>query len=439
MMLLSVVVCIAAFAALVAFLRHKQVTLGLPVAYLGSLLLIHVPGAIAHLLDRHDVLVSARAVTKIGIGLTAMGAVAFVIGVWLGHRRQEVPQAKPANRTLFAKFCLFAGAGATIVSFLFWIPSIGAVLDRGGLVWMLAIVLGLRASLRRDDRLLTWKWLAVLLVYPTLMLLLGGFMSYGIAAMITVLSAVVVGARSPVRVVVGCVVATIVGMSVFLSYFEHRGAIRGAVWGGAPVETRIDASMGAVRDIALFDPTNEAHLHALDQRLNQNSFVGLAAARIEAGEAEYLNGRTVWEGFLSVIPRALWPDKQIVAGSGSIVSEMTGLQLDRNTSFGVGNVMEFHINFGIPGVLFGFVLLGFVLGRLDRRAAMNDLSGDLGSVIVFFLPAVALIQPNGSLVEMIGGATAAWIAAWGWKWIWLRWPKPVPYTHLVPKRAAWPV
>ena len=430
MMLASVLVCVAAFAGVIALLRHERVSFGLPIAYLGSLLLIHVPGAVAHLLDSNGVLASGRAITEIGIGLTAIGSVFFVAGVWLAHRRTQAPVAAPANRTIYSKFCLLAGALATILSFLFWIPSIRAVMERGGLIWMLAIVVGLHAGIRRREASLTWKWLAVLTIYPVVMLIFGGFMSYGIAAMITVLSTIVVAARSPIRVAIGCVLATIVGISVFLSYFEHRSAIRGAVWGGAPVEERVDASMGAVRDLTLFDPSNDYHLYALDQRLNQNAFVGLAAARITAGEEQYLYGRTIRDGFLAVIPRVLWPDKQIVAGSGSIVADMTGLTLAKGTSFGVGNVMEFHINFGVPGVVFGFLIFGWVLGKLDRRAAETDTKGQLGSTFIYFLPAVALIQPNGSMVEMIGGAAAALIAGFAWRWAWERWPKPIAYARI---------
>jgi hypothetical protein len=298
---------------------------------------------------------------------------------------------------------------------------------------MLAIMVGLKSAITRRSRSGFWKWIAVLLIYPALMLILGGFLSYGIAAMIIVLSAVVVVARSGTRVLVGCVLASIAGISVFLSYFENRTEIRGAVWGGAPVEQRVDVSLSAARQITLFNPANESHLLALDARLNQNYFVGLAATRIANGDEKYLYGRTIWDGFLAVIPRVFWPDKPIIAGSGSIVSDMTGLQLSKSTSFGVGNVMEFDINFGIPGVIIGFLMLGFVLRKLDLNASATYERGGLGSTLLYFLPAVALIQPNGSMVEIIGGATSAWIAAYGWRWAWTRWPKPVAYRSL---RAA---
>ena len=111
------------------------------------------------------------------------------------------------------------------------------------------------------------------------------------------------------------------------------------------------------------------------------------------------------------------------AGSPKIVGEMTGLRLcARTTSFGVGNVMEFQINFGIPIV--GFLILGFAIGWLDRRAAQEELKGNLRNVFLYFLPCIAIIQPNGSIVEITSGTAAGLIAGFAWRWAWDRWPKP---------------
>jgi putative effector of murein hydrolase LrgA (UPF0299 family) len=86
--------------------------------------------------------------------------------------------------------------------------------------------------------------------------------------------------------------------------------------------------------------------------------------------------------------------------------------------------MEFQINFGLPGLMIGFLLLGLAIGKLDRMAAVADALGDFERIFLFYLPAVALIQPNGSMVEMASGAAAALIAGIAWKWAWRRWPKP---------------
>jgi hypothetical protein len=98
--------------------------------------------------------------------------------------------------------------------------------------------------------------------------------------------------------------------------------------------------------------------------------------------------------------------------------------------------MEFDINFGIPGVIIGFLLLGFVLRKLDLKGARSYEEGELGSTLVYFLPAVAMIQPNGSMVEVIGGAAAALMAAYAWRWAWMRWPKPIVFASLPTARAT---
>jgi hypothetical protein len=84
-------------------------------------------------------------------------------------------------------------------------------------------------------------------------------------------------------------------------------------------------------------------------------------------------------------------------------------------------VMELQINFGWPGLVLGFLCLGWLLGWLDRCAALEERSGALDRTVLFFLPAVALIQPIGSLVELFGGTAAAAGAAYAWKLLWNWW------------------
>jgi hypothetical protein len=266
-------------------------------------------------------------------------------------------------------------------------------------------------------------------------LLFSGFLSYATKAGLIVCCRLTISSRSFWRVIVGISLATFLGLTLFVNYFANRDAIRDAVWGGAGLEQRIDAAMGMFT-FELFDPNNRKHLEALDARLNQNFFVGRAAQRIEDGSVDYLYGRSVWEALLSLVPRALWPDKPVFGGSPKIVAEMTGLELSPTTSFGVGQVMEFYINFGTNGLVAGFLLLGWCLGTLDRKAAAAEIRGDPGQAILFFLPGVALIQPIGSLVELTGSAGAALIAAYGWKWAWTEWAGQRLYAIRTPVNDA---
>ena len=416
-------------------LRYFGVTLGLPIAYLLNLLLIHVPGAVAHLLDSNRILIG-RPYTEAGIAFTAIGTCCFVIGVLVVHLKAPAVTPVAVPRATYWRFCLIGGWVVTAIGFMFNLPTLGAVLIKGGAVWMLGIMLALDSSLRRGDPTMAARWLVALLVYPATMLLVGGFLSHGILAMTMVLAILAVHVRSAAKVTIGTIVAVVVGISIFLSYFEHRSEIRAAVWGGADADTRIDRSLDAFRDASIFDPQNPLHLKALDARLNQNYFAGLAAARIQAGTVEYLRGRSVVEGFMALVPRALWPEKPVTAGSPKIVAEMTGLRLSTSTSFGVGNVMEFQINFGIPGLVVGFLCLGMLIGWLDRRAAVMDLTGRLQNTFFFFLPAVALIQPNGSLVEVIGGAASGFAAAFVWRWAWHQLPRQISEVQFARRPAV---
>jgi len=416
----SILICVAAFAVLVILLRKTKLSFGLPIAYLFGLLLIHIPGALVHSLPwsrlRHDTF------TATGIMLTAVGALSFVGGVWIA-RRNKVPalQTESIPRPRFWMFCLLAGWAAVYLLIpLVRIPSLGAAVEKGAAVWMLGVILGLRTSLARGSAKALF-WAAAMLIYPVLMLLLGGFLSYGAATTIICLAPLLISIRNRWRLAIGFTFTCILGFNLFLSYFQNRSVIRTAVWGGAEFSSRVDAASSILRDVRSFDPRDSRQLGFVDQRLNQNYFVGLAADRLERGRVRYLTGRSVWEGALALVPRAVWPDKPVYGGSPKIVAEMTGLKLSRTTSFGVGNVMEFFINFGVPGIVVGFLLLGWTIGRLDLSAAAAEQAGNFSKLFRCFLPAVALIQPNGSIVELCGGAAAAWVAAVGWGWAWSEW------------------
>ena len=420
-MLLAVLVCVGAFFVLLRLLRRDRLSLGLPLAYLALLLIIHVPGALVHMIGGQ--FLRDTDYVETGIRYTAIGVACFVSGVWIARAGAKPAHAPmTADRRSFAIFCLIGGWVFVYgLSPLSRIPSLGAAVANGGAIWMLGTLLGLRAAMQSGKVRRIVLWSAAPAVYTVLMLLLGGFLSYGAAAVTIVVSVLAVTARGYLRAAAGVCIAVLVGLTVFVNYFEHRDNIRESVWGGASMGDRIGSVVGTADTFHLIDLGSEKDLVAIDQRLNQNMFVGLAASRLEDKEVDYLNGASVWDGVLSLVPRAFWPDKPITGGSGQIVAQVTGLQLNEDTSWGVGNVLEFYINFGLPGVIGGFLLLGWLVGTLDLRAAIAERRGDLKQVLLLFLPTVALIQPGASIVEMTGSAGAALIAAYAWRWGWGVW------------------
>ena len=423
-----IIICFASLLYLLWLLRRDRVSLGLPIAYLYSLLLIHVPGAFAHVAGA-DFLRNSDLV-NIAMRYTALGTVFFVLGCWSGRAltSRTITTKKNVDRPRFWWYCVIGGWGLVFgLAPLYDIPSLNAAGDKGGAIWMLGVLLGLRDAFRRRDRKWIVIWTCALLVYPMVVLVLAGFLSYGSAAIIVVCSALTVSTRSYWRVALGIVIFTYASLSIYVNYFEHRTEIRKEVWSNVSSSEKVDTVVNSFLDFQFFDPSSRQHLLDLDKRLNQNYFVGLAARRIEHGQEAYLKGESLREGLLALVPRIFWPEKPVYGGSPQIVSRMTGLRFNSQTSIGVGNVMELQINFGYTGIVVGFFVLGWAIGKLDLMAALADRRGELGKVILYFLPCVAMIQPNGSIVEITGGPAAALVAAYLWSWLW---------THRVERRST---
>ena len=114
----------------------------------------------------------------------------------------------------------------------------------------------------------------------------------------------------------------------------------------------------------------------------------------------------------ALIPRALWPDKPSVGGGGDLVAKFTRIKFDRSTSIGAGQVLEFYMNFAMPGVVLGFAALGFLLMHLDQGIMRALADGNLRGMIFRAMPGLSLLQPGGNLLEILVGVVSAVAAAY---------------------------
>jgi hypothetical protein len=73
--------------------------------------------------------------------------------------------------------------------------------------------------------------------------------------------------------------------------------------------------------------------------------------------------------------------------------------------------MEFYLNFGTPGVVIGFIIMGVIITALDWQAAERLARSDLRGFVLWFLPGIALLQVNGQLVELTASAGASLVVA----------------------------
>ncbi len=96
----------------------------------------------------------------------------------------------------------------------------------------------------------------------------------------------------------------------------------------------------------------------------------------------------------------------MAAGSGTLVTQYTGIPFEAGTSVGIGQVMEFYVNFGTLGVLIGFTIMGIAITVLDLLAAECLAAGDLHGFVLRYLPGISLLQVGGSMVEITTSAVA---------------------------------
>jgi hypothetical protein len=159
-----------------------------------------------------------------------------------------------------------------------------------------------------------------------------------------------------------------------------------------------------------FDITNNAHLRRIDDRLNQNVLLGAAIYNLTAGRVGYARGETLLQAAINLVPRVIWPDKPIRAGGNKLVSSFTGIIFANGTTVGVGQLMEFYINFGTSGVVIGFFTLGLAVAGFDRAAAIAIQHGHWKRFAFWYLSGMGFLLTNNALFEITGSVAAGMVA-----------------------------
>jgi hypothetical protein len=420
-MLGSIIAWAALLIALVVFAVGRPGAGGaLTLAYFLSMSLNHVPGILPFLGSEPGL--AHWDETQLGFETTILGMAGFLGGVVLARgtdRRSSAAKGasefqQPRNFERQGRRVFAIG----IVSYFVLLPLSGSVPSLTSVVSALAtmLILGLwlvlyGAAVRADWRR-KLETLALLPLLPLATLVTGGFLGYGVCWVLSIIAFLFVISRQRIWFYLAAPMVVVLGLSLFVTYMGERKGIREVVWDDqASMLDRLDRVSSIVTEFELLDLASPAHIAAIDERLNQNFLVGAAIAYHEDGFAPFAYGETMplW----ALIPRAVWPDKPGVGGSADVVSEFTGLRFVEGTSVGVGQVLEFYINFGIPGVAVGFFGLGYLLMQLDRGIMRAFARGDMRGLLLRAMPGLTVLQPGGSLQEILVACSAAYVAAYG--------------------------
>jgi hypothetical protein len=396
--------------------RRKMPGAGLTLAYLFNLSLIHWIGAAVYVFPAFQNQ-DAR-LTELGFEQTLYGVLAFAFGGliltpvlasrgWLLPSKATHQSDPRLPKAYIAVGVVFYVLSSTVLGRL---PTAQAIVSSGQQLVVAGLALCCWKAWQEHRPRRVAAWLLLSLLMPVATVLSSGFLGYGAIAVLTLLVFVAGFVNSPFKVALVAIPLFYVGLSVFVTYMRDRAEIRATVWGEQSLSDRIERIGGTVATFEWFDPANFHHLQRIDARLNQNWLVGAAVNRLRETDG-YARGDTLWDALVALIPRALWPDKPIQAGSGDLVNRYTDIKFAPGTSVGVGQVLEFYANFGTSGVVIGFAIMGLVITALDLQAADRLARADLQGFVLWFLPGIALLQVGGQLVELTASAAASLVVA----------------------------
>lgn len=404
--------------------RQSQLGVGLVLAYIVTLSIIHWPATLFYL-DEAYYFYEPRWIYS-GFEQSLYGLLGFAAGVLIVNRLvfpgSNQPPLPPkdngglsdGSKSNVPKLYVFIGLISYFVLFPISgrIPSATAIVTGINQLLVIGLALLCWQAWRRGNGFMFIRWLVVALLVPPLMtLIFQGFIGFGVVSSLIILMFIINFVRLRLTVILAVVGLSYLLLSVAVTYFAGRNEIRASVWGGETVQDRVQVVSNVFTDFEWFDPTDKDHRFYIDVRLNQNWQVGAAVQFIDHGLVSFASGETITTAVLGLIPRIIWPDKPVVAGSPGIVSKYTGVYFQPGTSVGIGQVMEFYINFGTLGVFAGYLIFGFILAFIDRKAAANFTAGNWSRLLLWYLPGLGFIQPGGSLVEIVMAAAGGWAAA----------------------------
>lgn len=416
----------AGIAVFLALRRQAGTSVGLPLAYLVGWAIIHWPGAALYLIPDHSFY--DYGVVATGFALSTLGLLGYVIGIFLARPRgrsmrrffaahvvHDAPHLAVLNRAALWFFTIGLFTQLVALPLLSKVPTVTAVLSGVASLAVTGACMGLHQAIVRRSRRQAIMWLLVAGCFPFITVASQAFLGFGVYSLIVVATFAVASLprpRSSLLVLAAVPVAAYLALSLYATYMRDRDELREVIWHEQPTTgQRVERVTKLITDFEFLDLRREDHRASIDKRLNQNHLVGAAVGNMEDGFREFTYGESIFMAFAALIPRVLWPGKPVFAGSGDTVAEYTGMTFAEGTAVGVGQVLEFYINFGLWGVFFGYVVLGAVIRWFDFLAAQGLRQADYRRFVIWFVPGLGLLQAGGNLAEVTASVAAAMAAA----------------------------
>jgi hypothetical protein len=322
-----------------------------------------------------------------------VGCIAMVIGILVAWhpRKGETTRIKESTPVVFQTtwvnpafgwFTLLVGAGATFMErWLHKVPTIGtamhsiSTMSTFGLLVLLAVGLKTRS----------YKHLAMAFAIYVPAVLMSTFASGHSPAKVSLLFPALCLASGVRQISLKSVLIASVGGFLFLTmmtgWMQTRDMVRRGRLSELDFFEQVQRFIPAWYDASVknaFD--SRAANNTIRLRIDMTDILAMQV-RHQPRIEPYAHGSTVFESFYTLIPRAIWPSKPIVAGGSRFVSRFTGMRRDPRdtTSLGLPYQFELYANGGPLCVIIGLLIVGYTCGSLER-GLFNSTTG-LGSLL----------------------------------------------------------
>ena len=403
--------------ALIVWRSTRTSGAGLMLAYCFQMFMMYWMGALTHALPWADL--PSDDLVYLGLQQATYAVIAFAVGSVVfgpminGQKYQSFAEDRFVSDPRLPRAYIVYG----ICSYFVLAPTLGrvagfnAISAVGSQLVVVGCCLSCWKAWNTGGQKALLRALAPALIIPCVTIVVQGFLGFGVMALSTIMVFCAQFFRPRWILLVGFAVSCFFGLSVYTTYMKGREALRDTVWDeDSHLSDKVKKLSETAKSFEWFDPWNDEQLGLVDSRLNQVTLIGAAVDYLTHNDA-YAKGDTLVEALIAMVPRLIWPNKPVEAGSSGMVSRFTGIEFAAGTSVGVGPVMELYANFGTPAVIIGFLVLGTFIQVLDSMAGYGLASGDWHAFATPCLVGISFLNVAGSFVEISMGALASLLLA----------------------------
>jgi hypothetical protein len=206
--------------------------------------------------------------------------------------------------------------------------------------------------------------------------------------------------------------SSIAAIVIFVFLSPVKGEYRKAVWfeDVPEAESTVDSAMLWVRLASEYwmgtlsgeQSLTESTEHAASRTDLIHQFALVRS--LTPSEIPYQYGATYSYFLVTMIPRAIWPEKPVAGGANKFYAVNYGITTEEGaerSSFGVSLLAESYMNFGWLGVIFVMAIQGALLGLLQQM--FGEQKSGAGAQAVYLSFFVFFLNGIGSSAEMLFG------------------------------------